>query len=48
LQFEASPAYLEKNPSRKKAGGMSQGVGPEFKLQHGEKNLTVLQIPRIT
>jgi hypothetical protein len=26
--------YLEKNPSQKRAGGMAQGVGPEFKSQY--------------
>jgi hypothetical protein len=25
---------LEKNPSQKRAGGMAQGVGPEFKPQY--------------
>jgi hypothetical protein len=28
---------LEKNPSQKRAGGVAQGVGPEFKPQYGEK-----------
>jgi hypothetical protein len=26
--------YLKKNPSQKRAGGVAQGVGPEFKPQH--------------
>jgi hypothetical protein len=26
-----------KNPSQKRAGGMTQGVGPEFKPQYGKK-----------
>jgi hypothetical protein len=26
--------YLKKNPSQKRAGGVAQGVGPEFKLQY--------------
>jgi hypothetical protein len=26
--------YLEKNPSQKRAGGVAQGVGPEFKPQY--------------
>jgi hypothetical protein len=26
--------YLEKNPSQKRAGGVDQGVGPEFKTQY--------------
>jgi hypothetical protein len=25
--------YLEKNPSQQRAGGVAQGVGPEFKPQ---------------
>jgi hypothetical protein len=25
--------YLEKNPSQKRAGGVAQGEGPEFKSQ---------------
>jgi hypothetical protein len=31
--------YLKKNPSRtqKKAGGMAQGTGPEFKPQYRKK-----------
>jgi hypothetical protein len=41
--FEASPGrqftrpYLKKNPSQKRAGGMAQGVGPEFKSQYQKK-----------
>jgi hypothetical protein len=31
--------YLEKNPSQKRASGVAQGVGPEFKSQHHKKNL---------
>jgi hypothetical protein len=27
----------EKNPSQKGAGGVTQGVGPEFKPQYGKK-----------
>jgi hypothetical protein len=30
--------YLEK-PSQKRAGGVAQGEGPEFKLQYGEKKI---------
>jgi hypothetical protein len=30
--------YLEKNPSQKRAGGVDQGVGTEFKLQYCKKN----------
>jgi hypothetical protein len=26
-----------KNPSRKRAGGIAQGIGPEFKLQYCKK-----------
>jgi hypothetical protein len=38
--------YLEKNPSQKRAGGVTQGVDPEFKLQyhahtHTKKNLNL-------
>jgi hypothetical protein len=29
--------YLEKNPSQKKADGVAQGVGPEFKTQYHKK-----------
>jgi hypothetical protein len=35
----------QKNPSQKKAGGVAQGVGPEFKLQYhikSEKQKTLL------
>jgi hypothetical protein len=28
---------LEKNPSQKRAGGVAQGVGPEFKKQYRKK-----------
>jgi hypothetical protein len=30
--------YLEKNLSQKWAGGVAQGVGPEFKTQYCKKN----------
>jgi hypothetical protein len=30
--------YLEKNPSQKRAGGVAQSVGPEFKPQHQKKD----------
>jgi hypothetical protein len=42
-QFEASPGkqflrpYLKKTPSQKKAGGVAQGVGPQFKPQYCKK-----------
>jgi hypothetical protein len=29
--------YLEKNPTQKKAGGVAQGVSPEFKPYYHEK-----------
>jgi hypothetical protein len=29
--------YLEKNTLQKRAGGVAQGVGPEFKLQYCQK-----------
>jgi hypothetical protein len=29
--------YLKKNPSQKRAAGVAQGVGPEFKLQYRKK-----------
>jgi hypothetical protein len=29
--------YLEKTHHKKRAGGMAQGVGPEFKLQYCKK-----------
>jgi hypothetical protein len=31
--------YLEKNPSQKRAGGMAQGVVPEFKPQYHKKKV---------
>jgi hypothetical protein len=40
LPFEASPGkqfkrlYIKKTPSHKRAGGVAQGVGPEFKPQY--------------
>jgi hypothetical protein len=43
LQFEANLGkqlarfYLEKNPSQKRAGGVTQGAGSEFKLQYCKK-----------
>jgi hypothetical protein len=30
-------AYLEKHRSQKRAGGVAQGVGPEFKPQYSKK-----------
>jgi hypothetical protein len=30
-------SYLKKNPSQKRAGGVAQGIGPEFKPQYCAK-----------
>jgi hypothetical protein len=30
-------SYFEKNTSQERAGGVAQGVGPEFKTQHWKK-----------
>jgi hypothetical protein len=30
-------SYLKKNPSQKRAGGVAQGKGPEFKTQYQKK-----------
>jgi hypothetical protein len=41
--LEASPGQIvletlsQKNPSQKKAGGVAQGIGPEFKSQYRKK-----------
>jgi hypothetical protein len=41
--FKTSPGKIvqetlsQKNPSQKKAGGLTQGVGPEFKPQYRKK-----------
>jgi hypothetical protein len=32
-----------KNPSQKRAGGMAQGEGPEFKLQYCKKKKKIRQ-----
>jgi hypothetical protein len=43
LRIEATPGrevmrpYLEKNPTQKRADGVTQGIGPEFKPQHHKK-----------
>jgi hypothetical protein len=34
--------YLKKTPSQKKAGGVAQGVGPEYKPQHHEKKKKII------
>jgi hypothetical protein len=42
-QFKASPGQIvhetlsQKYPSLKRAGGVAQGVGPEFKLKYHQK-----------
>jgi hypothetical protein len=39
LWFKATRPYLEKNPSQKKrAAGVAQGEGPEFKPSTAKKN----------
>jgi hypothetical protein len=41
--------YLEKNPPQKRAGGVSQGVGPEFKPQYwGKKKDIAIPAARIS
>jgi hypothetical protein len=40
--------YLEKNPSQKWAGGVAQGVGPEFKPQYLKKYIYISYINRIS
>jgi hypothetical protein len=42
LQFEASPSIVHKilswkNTSQKRAGGVAQGEGPDFKPQYHKK-----------
>jgi hypothetical protein len=34
-----------KNPSQKRAGGVAQGVGPEFKLQYRKKRMKIIRQP---
>jgi hypothetical protein len=36
-RFEVWEILSRKNPSQKRAGGVAQGVGPEFKSQHLKK-----------
>jgi hypothetical protein len=36
-QANSSQDPTSKNPSQKRAGGVTQGVGPEFKPQHCKK-----------
>jgi hypothetical protein len=36
-QENSSQAAISKNPSHKRAGGVAQGVGTEFKLQYHKK-----------
>jgi hypothetical protein len=33
----AHKTLSQKHPSQKRAGGVAQDVGPEFKPQHGQK-----------
>jgi hypothetical protein len=37
----SSRPHLETHPSQKRAGGVAQGVGPEFKLQYCKKNIII-------
>jgi hypothetical protein len=34
-------SYLEKTHHKKRAGGVAQGAGPEFKLQYHKKNKSI-------
>jgi hypothetical protein len=45
LQFKASPGETlsQKNPSQKRAGGVVQGVGPEFKPQNKQTKKTPIK-----
>jgi hypothetical protein len=48
--FKASPWQIVhktlsgKNPSQKRAGGVAQGIGPEFKLQYHQKKKKKINI----
>jgi hypothetical protein len=35
---------ISKHPSQKRAGGMAQGIGPEFKPQYKKKNKVKLEL----
>jgi hypothetical protein len=37
--------YLEKKTSQKRAGGMAQGVGPEFKHQYHTHKIFLIALP---
>jgi hypothetical protein len=37
---QAKRPSLEKNPLQKRAGGVAQGIGPEFRSQYHEKILS--------
>jgi hypothetical protein len=37
--------YLEKNPSQKRAGGVAQGVGPEFKPHYHKRPGVQILVP---
>jgi hypothetical protein len=39
--------YLEKNPSQKRAGGVAQRVGPEFKPRTGKQQTNKQNPPRL-
>jgi hypothetical protein len=50
LQFEAIPGkkferpYLGEKPSQKRAGGVVQGVGPEFKPQYSRNKQNTVEL----
>jgi hypothetical protein len=39
--------FLEKNPSQKRAGGVAQGVGPEFKPQYCKKKKKSIRVAKL-
>jgi hypothetical protein len=43
---ENSETLSQKKPSQKRAGGASQGVGPEFKLQYRKKTQKQKEVSR--
>jgi hypothetical protein len=36
--------YLEKAPTQERAGGVAQGLGPEFKLQYCKKRKNLYKL----
>jgi hypothetical protein len=45
---KSSQDPVEKNPSHKRTGGVTQGVGPEFQRQYRkkkQKNITGIDMP---